>query len=88
MTSADFSRQILFQPSFLVRETSPGKSYNLPPMHLLYLLYGIWAVSDFVMFGRLIRSISALYTVSVRQFGILPPASFRFHLTMDTLALS
>ena len=29
----------------------------------------------------------ALYEVSVRQTRCLPPASFRFHLTMDTLAL-
>ena len=29
----------------------------------------------------------ALYAVSVRQARLLPPASFRFHLTMDTLAL-
>ena len=25
--------------------------------------------------------------ISVRQVKVLPPASFRFHLTMDTLAL-
>jgi len=30
----------------------------------------------------------ALYAVSVRRTGNLPPASFRFHLAMDTLALS
>ena len=28
----------------------------------------------------------ALYAVSVRQARLLPPASFRFHLAMDTLA--
>jgi len=27
------------------------------------------------------------YVISVRQTGSLPPASFRFHLTVDTLAL-
>lgn len=30
----------------------------------------------------------ALYPVPVRQLHLLPPASFRSHLTMDTLALS
>ena len=29
----------------------------------------------------------ALYEVSVRQTKCLPPASFRFHLTMDTIAI-
>ena len=29
----------------------------------------------------------ALYEVAVRQTRCLPPAYFRFHLTMDTLAL-
>ncbi len=31
--------------------------------------------------------VSVKYEVSVRQVRRLPPASFRFHLTMDTLAL-
>jgi hypothetical protein len=31
--------------------------------------------------------ISALYTVSVRKLECLPPASFRFVVTHDTLAL-
>jgi hypothetical protein len=30
---------------------------------------------------------SASYTVPVRQASSLPAASFRFHLTMDTLAV-
>jgi len=29
----------------------------------------------------------ALYVVRVPQAGVLPTASFRFHLTMDTLAV-
>ena len=29
----------------------------------------------------------ALYAISVRRLGTLPAASFRFHLTMDTLAV-
>jgi hypothetical protein len=28
-----------------------------------------------------------LYVVLVHRVGILPPASFRFHLTVDTLAI-
>ena len=30
---------------------------------------------------------TAYYEVSVRQASVLPAASFRFHLTMDTLAV-
>ncbi len=49
---------------------------------------------DFVLFNKLVRSEYALYVVPVCQTGDLPaghfsalhPASFRFHLTMDTLA--
>ncbi len=32
--------------------------------------------------------VSALYPISVRRNAILPPASFRFHLAVDTLAFS
>jgi len=42
---------------------------------------------DFALSSKLVRSNSAFYAISVRRFGTLPPASFRFHLTMDTLAL-
>jgi hypothetical protein len=40
---------------------------------------------DFVLTGKLVR-LALPHTVSVRRPGVLPPASFRFHLTMDTLA--
>ena len=42
--------------------------------------------SGFVLFCRLTLSENASYAVSVRQAETLPRASFRFHLTMDTLA--
>ena len=32
--------------------------------------------------------IHSLYVISIRQTGVLPPSSFRFHLTMDTLDFS
>jgi len=32
-------------------------------------------------------AVPASYAVSVRQAGSLPQASFRFHLTVDTLAV-
>ena len=43
---------------------------------------------DFDLFRSLIQHTLALYEVRVPQTGDLPPASFRFHLTVDTLALS
>ena len=30
---------------------------------------------------------AASYAISVRRASVLPPASFRFHLAMDTLAV-
>jgi hypothetical protein len=44
-------------------------------------------VLDFVLFSKLVRPNSASYLVFVHQTEILPTASFRFHLTMDTLAV-
>jgi hypothetical protein len=41
---------------------------------------------DFEDIGLLIRH-GRLYAVSVRQTSVLPAASFRFHLAMDTLAV-
>jgi hypothetical protein len=57
---------------------------------IIVLVFGVVAlsmkrVSDFVLFGTLVRSIQPPYAISVRRFGTLPPASFRFRLTTDTL---
>ena len=42
-------------------------------------------VLDFESLGLLIR-LARLYAISVRRASVLPTASFRFHLAMDTLA--
>ncbi|WP_231891313.1 hypothetical protein [Paenibacillus swuensis] len=42
----------------------------------------------FDLLSSLIQRTLALYEVRVPQTGDLPPASFRFDLTVDTLALS
>jgi len=44
-------------------------------------------VLDFVLLCKLVRPNSASYLVRIPQTEILPSASFRFHLTMDTLAV-
>ena len=55
------------------------------PPHLLgsykRQLYG------FVLFSRLTKRNLASYVISVRRTKSLPTASFRFHLTMGTLAV-
>jgi hypothetical protein len=78
-------------------QTSPGKSRQ-PSFHVAaaFTLQGSGSKArgladspafwDFVLFWKLIRLAFALYAVSVRRLGTLPPASFRFHLAMDTLA--
>ena len=69
-------------------KTSSGKRYHFHLIYLLHLHLKIRAVLDFVLLRKLVRFKYALYAVSVRQTEALPWASFRFHLTMDTLALS
>jgi len=96
MTSADFSRfshtslhGLSLQNSFPwhILETSPGKSGSFHLIYLPDLLNGVRVVLDFVFLCKLVRSYSASYLVRVPQTKILSPASFRFHLTMDTLAI-
>ena len=96
MTSADFSRfshtslyGLSLQNSFPQRilETSPGKNDNFHPVYLPDLLYGVRVVLDFVLYCKLVRPKPASYLVRIPQTGILLTASFRFHLTMDTLAV-
>lgn len=67
-------------------QISPGKFINLLPIYLLHLpVYVSGSVGlRFVMQTR--PHTSASYAVPVRQTGSLSPASFRFHLAVDTLA--
>jgi hypothetical protein len=69
-------------------QISPGKSVIFPSIYLLHLLSFAFGSKDFVLVGRLIQRMLASYEVRVPQAGGLPPASFRFHLAMNTLALS
>ena len=89
MASADFLRFVVTigsDSSSPTRKTSPGKSDNFHLIYLSHLHHGIRAVLDFALFSKLVRPIIALYVISVRQVEALPPASFRFQLTSDTLA--
>ena len=89
MTSADFLQFVVTTEKFFSAcKTSSGKRNHLHLIYLLHLHLEIRAVLDFVLLRKLVRFKYALYAVSVRQTEALPRASFRFHLTMDTLALS
>ena len=70
---------------FPVCKASSGKRDHLHLIYLPHLRFGIRAVLDFVLCRKLVRSEYAFYAVSVRQTEVLPPTSFRFHLTVDTL---
>jgi hypothetical protein len=92
MASADFSQQLLSVPlNYLhphVCEISRGKTSNLLSIyrHLLHTLY-LFSLSDFVLISKLVLQ-NVPDDVRVPPTGNLPLASFRFHLTMDTLALT
>lgn len=68
-----------------VCKISSGKNAFFHVMYLPHLHLGIRVALDFTLFCRLIlpRMPDA---VSIRQINALPPASFGFHLAVDTLA--
>ncbi len=70
-----------------VRKTSAGKLTIFPIIHLLHLHREFRVALDFSLLCNLTHS-HMPDAVSVRQVDGLPRASFRFHLTMDTLASS
>lgn len=89
MASADFCR---FNAPFLVRlssltyrQISPGKNVNFLRMSPPHLRLHPLVVSDFVSFGKLVR-MQTPYAIRVPRRTDLPPASFRFHLAVDTVA--
>ena len=68
-------------------QISQGKYIRFPVMQPLHL-----RIDDLYSIGLLFLlqhhpHQPALYAISVRRFNRLPPASFRFHFTVDTLAL-
>ena len=68
-----------------VRKISAGKLTIFPIIHLLHLHREFRVAWGFSLGSSLTHS-HMPDTVSVRQVDGLPPASFRFHLAMDTLA--
>jgi hypothetical protein len=69
-------------------QTSPGKSLFFLSIYLPHLLSSAFGSMDFALCCKLIQRMLALYEIRIPQAGDLPSASFRFHLAMDTVALS
>jgi len=57
----------------------------MSPLHLLCMPFGS---TGFDLYGSLTQAHLALYGVRVPWGGDLPPTSFRFQVTLDTLVLS
>ena len=90
MSSADFSQQALLRVYGKIYphvcETSPDKNVIFPPY--THQIYYVWfrIVIGLCFVLQTYPHTLALYLISVRQVRLLPPASFRFHIAMDTLA--
>lgn len=87
LTSHDKSFPTVFHTLFPhVRETSRGKINNFHSIHPHHLHSNVRVVLDFVLFGKLIP-LEMPNDVRVPRVRNLLSASFRFHLTMDTLVI-
>ena len=93
MTSADFLRQVLlhgfciFFSLFPMSVRPPQIRAKLSILCLLHLHHPFRIAIGLQFVLKPYPQVHALYEDSVRQTRYLPPASFRFHLTIDTLAL-
>ena len=68
-------------------QTSPGKRMHFHTIYPPHLLDMIFDRKSFVLLGKLTQPYLALYEIRVPRTGALPPAFFRFHITIDTLTL-
>ena len=85
MTSADSLRQVLLRSSNSVRKASQGKNTIFPVIYPPHLHREFRIAWGFSLCCNLTHS-HMPDAVPVRRTNGLPGASFRFHLTMDTLA--
>lgn len=85
MTSADSLRQVLLRSSHSVRKASQGKSTIFPVIYPPHLHREFRIAWGFSLCCNLTHS-HMPDAVPVRRTNGLPRASFRFHLTMNTLA--
>lgn len=77
-----------YQVTWPVQQASPGKSVVFPSIYPPHLLLAAFGSKDFALLRKLIQLPLASPGVRGPRAGGLPPASFRFRLATDTLALS
>ena len=91
MASADFSWIILSplndNTSLGTQEFSPGNTLLLSYLYPPYLLAYFTGKFRTLQLIACLSNKPAYYTVAVRRVSTLPAASFRFYLTIDTLAV-
>ncbi|PWV44635.1 hypothetical protein C7475_11913 [Chitinophaga sp. S165] len=80
--------QAALLPPAAILQISPGKFIYFHPIYLPHLHPQFSDSKGLRLVLQSCPTVDAFYAVSVRQTGVLPPTSFRFHLTVDTLVLS
>ena len=89
MTSADFSQFVVTARLLYLKprlRDLPSYGRTLSGLYPLGLLSAVRIVIGLLLPLQHYPCLPALYQVLVHRANRLPPASFRFHLTMDTLA--
>ena len=89
MTSADFSQFVVTARLLSLKprlRDLPSYGRTLSGLYPLGLLSAVRIVIGLLLLMQHYPCLPAFYQVLVHRANRLPPASFRFHLTMDTLA--
>ena len=89
MTSADFSQFVVTARLLSLKprlRDLPSYGRTLSGLYPLGLLSAVRIVIGLLLLVQHYPCLPAFYQVLVHRANRLPPASFRFHLTMDTLA--
>ena len=89
MTSADFSQFVVTARLLYLKprlRDLPSYGRTLSGLYPLGLLSAVRIVIGLLLLLQHYPCLPAFYQVLVHRANRLPPASFRFHLTMDTLA--
>ena len=88
MTSADFSQFVVTARLLYLKprlRDLPSYGRTLSGLYPLGLLSAVQIVIGLLLSLQHYPCLPAFYQVLVHRVNRLPPASFRFHLTMDTL---
>ena len=89
MTSADFSQFVVTARLLFLKprlRDLPSYGRTLSGLYPLGLLSAVWIVIGILLLLQHCPCLPAFYQVLVHRANRLPPASFRFRLTADTLA--